>query len=252
MPRTFNPVKLLQRLRLSLQKKALRRRYGQEWEEGEKRFLKRSYKSYDEYITHQQSKLELHQFGEYDAKFRDALQQRLRETGIAWNGKTVLCLAARLGTEVKAFLDVGCFAVGIDLNPGKQNAYVLYGDFHALQFASHSVDCVFTNSLDHAFDLERLAREIARVLKPDGLLMIEALQGRREGAQPGFFESFWWDSIDELIAKFAATGFELKERSAISYPWPGEALQFRPPPRHVRVFNSPRRDRSAASVAVHN
>src|SRR6187549_527120 len=97
MPRTFNPVKLLQRLRLSLQKKALRRRYGQDWEEGEKRFLKRSYKSYDEYITHQQSKLELHQFGEYDAKFRDVLQQRLRETGIAWNGKTVLCLAARLG-----------------------------------------------------------------------------------------------------------------------------------------------------------
>ena len=49
--------------------------------------------------------------------------------------RTVLCLAARIGTEVKAFLDLGCFAIGIDLNPGTDNRYVVHGDFHDLQFA---------------------------------------------------------------------------------------------------------------------
>jgi SAM-dependent methyltransferase len=145
---------------------------------------------------------------------------------IDWRGRSVLCLAARIGTEVKAFLDVGAFAVGIDLNPGEANRYVLYGDFHALQFSDASIDFVFTNSLDHAFDLGRLSREAARVLKPGGMLLVEALRGRREGAQPGFFESFWWQSIDELIAALAKNGFTLQQRAAINYPWEGEALGF--------------------------
>ena len=228
MPQSLNPIKALRRLKLSLQKRALFRRFGQTWTQPAEGFSKRSYQKYQDYLEHQKAKLALHQFGDYDAKFHQALSERLAASGINWKGRTVLCLAARLGTEVRAFLDAGCFAVGIDLNPGAQNPHVLYGDFHALQFPDGSVDCVFTNSLDHAFDIARIATEMRRVLKPGGLLIVEALKGQREGAQPGFFESFWWGSIDELVSVFEKAGFTLARRTPIEYPWPGEALHLRP------------------------
>jgi SAM-dependent methyltransferase len=221
-------VKSLRRLQRSLKKRALFRKYGEAWKRKESGFLNRTYNSYEDYLAHQKSKLELHDFGDYDAKFREALRVRLVALDLIWEGRTALCLAARIGSEVKAFLDLGCFAVGIDLNPGKQNPYVLYGDFHNLQFASHSVDFVFTNSLDHAFDVERMAKEILRVLRPTGLLIVEALQGANKGAKPGFFESFWWNSIDELARVFEDAGFQLKKRTAIAYPWGGEMLCLQP------------------------
>ena len=221
-------MKSLRRLKRSLKKRALFRKYGEAWSRKETGFLNRNYTSYEDYLAHQKSKLELHEFGDYDAKFHEALRERLSALDVDWKGLTALCLAARLGSEVKAFLDLGCFAVGIDLNPGKQNPYVLYGDFHNLQFASHSVDFVFTNSLDHAFDIERMAKEILRVLKPSGLLIVEALQGANKGAKPGFFESFWWGSIDELVGVFEKAGFKLTRRTAIAYPWGGEMLCLQP------------------------
>ncbi len=231
MAQSINPIKALRRLKRSLQKRALFRRFGQTWQEDESGFQNRTYASYQEYLTHQQSKLELHEFGDYDAKFYKALTERLVAAGADWKAQTVLCLAARLGTEVRAFSDLGCFAVGIDLNPGKENRYVLYGDFHALQFPAESVDCVFTNSLDHAFDIARIAAEILRVLKPNGLLLVEALKGKSEGANPGFFESFWWESIEGLVRIFESAGFESVQRVPIAIPWEGEALHFRRAPR---------------------
>ena len=54
------------------------------------------------------------------------------------------------------FIDHGAFAVGIDLNPGRDNRWVVIGDFHALQYADASVDVVYTNSFDHVFELERV------------------------------------------------------------------------------------------------
>lgn len=221
-------MKSLSKLKRSLKKRALFRKYGNAWSKKESGFLNRNYSSYEDYLAHQQSKLELHDFGNYDAEFHNALRQRLAALDVNWKGRTALCLAARIGSEVKAFLDLGCFAVGIDLNPGQQNRYVLYGDFHDLQFASNSVDFVFTNSLDHVFDIERMAKEIARVLKPTGVLIIEALKGANEGAKPGFFESFWWSSIDELVKVFEKAGFQLTRRTDIAYPWGGEALCFQP------------------------
>ena len=221
-------MKSLRKLKRSLKKHALFRKYGDAWTRRESGFLNRNYDSYEGYLAHQKSKLALHDFGDYDTEFHNALRQRLVELEVDWKGRTALCLAARIGSEVKAFLDLGCFAVGIDLNPGKQNPYVLYGDFHNLQFASHSVDFVFTNSLDHAFDIERMAKEIARVLKPTGVLIIEALKGANEGAKPGFFESFWWSSIDDLVKVFENAGFDLTRRTDIAYPWGGEALCFQP------------------------
>ena len=89
-------------------------------------------------------------------------------------GQSVLCLGARLGGEVRAFTEMGALSLGIDLNPGPSNKYVLIGDFHHLQFASHVFDLVYTNVIGHAWDLRALGSEICRVLKPSGVFHMDA------------------------------------------------------------------------------
>jgi SAM-dependent methyltransferase len=221
-------VRAFDRLKRSLRKRALFRKFGERWNPEGDALQKRSYGSYEGYLEHQKAKLETHDFGQYDAEFRAALRERLVALDLEWRGRTVLCLAARIGTEVKAFLDLGAFAIGIDLNPGQENRYVLHGDFHDLQFAPGSVDVVYTNSLDHAFDIDRIAKEVLKVLKPDGLLIVEAVQGRDQGVNPGFFESFFWKNIDELIRLFEKARFTVSRRTPITHPWPGEQICLRP------------------------
>jgi SAM-dependent methyltransferase len=222
-------VRALDRLKRSLRKRALFRKFGEHWNAEGDRFQKRGYDSYEAYLEHQKAKLETHQFGNYDDEFRSALRERLSALEIEWPGRSVLCLAARIGTEVKAFLDLRAFAVGIDLNPGADNRYVVHGDFHDLQFAPESIDVVYTNSLDHAFDIDRIAKEVLKVLEPDGVFLVEAVQGRDQGTNPGFFESFFWKNIDELIRQIEAAGFTVAQRSPITRPWPGEQICFRRP-----------------------
>jgi SAM-dependent methyltransferase len=225
--RDFDPFWFLTRLKRSMRKRKLSRKFGEEWNAKSNAFQCRRYDSYEAYLEHQKTKLETHDFGNYDTEFRTALRERLAALDVGWQGRTVLCLGARIGTEVKAFLDLGCFAIGIDLNPGKDNRYVVQGDFHDLQFATKSVDVVYTNSLDHAFDIDRIATEILKVLKPGGLLIVEAVQGRDQGVNPGFFESFFWKNINELISVFETAGFQVTLRNPMTRPWPGEAICFR-------------------------
>lgn len=226
--RSFSLFRPFARLKRSLRKRALVRRFGQEWSAETDSFQNRRYDSYEAYLTHQRAKLETHDFADYDSKFRTALRDRLATLKVAWNGRSVLCLGARIGTEVKAFLDLGCFAIGIDLNPGPENRYVVQGDFHDLQFAPNSVDVVYTNSLDHAYDLNRIAKEVIKVLKSEGMFMVEAVQGSAQGVNPGFFESFFWKDINDLIRVFENAGFTMTGRSVITSPWPGEAISFKP------------------------
>jgi SAM-dependent methyltransferase len=94
-------------------------------------------------------------------------------------------LGARFGTEVKAFHDLGSFAVGIDVRTGERNKFVLQGDFHDIQFPAATVDIVFTNSLDHAFDFEKVIQEIRRVLKPSGTLWSRRSGAARKDIRPG-------------------------------------------------------------------
>jgi len=216
-------MRLFTRLKRSLRKRSLFRKFGEQWAEADA-FQKRQYRSYDDYLEHQAAKLETHNFGDYDEEFRNALRERLVALDIDWPGRNVLCLGARIGTEVKAFLDLGATAIGIDLNPGPDNPYVVRGDFHNLEFAPGSMDVVYTNSLDHAFDIDRIAAEVWKVLKPDGQFIVEASHGRDQGIKPGFFESFFWKNVDELIRLFEKGGFSVSRRTPIKRPWPGEQI----------------------------
>jgi ubiquinone/menaquinone biosynthesis C-methylase UbiE len=127
-----------------------------------------------------------------------------------------------LGTEVRAFIDLGCFAVGVDIESGKESAYVLHGDFHQLQFPSNSVQVVFTNALDHAFYLEKVIAEAARVVKVEGIFVVEATWGSSEGGAPGEYESYFWHSIDDLVLVIEERALKLLRRTPFVYPY-GEA-----------------------------
>lgn len=187
-------------------------------------FRRRVYASYEQYLAHQRSKLSRLDLSGYDRTYREVLRQRLAELDVVRPGTSVLCLAARLGTEVKAFIDLGAFAVGVDLNPGSENRYVVHGDFHALPYADSSVSLVFNNSLDHVFDVDRVIGEIRRVLAPGGQLLLEVGRGTSEGGGPEFYESFAWSRVDQVVELFERHGFELQRRVPFSKPWSGEQL----------------------------
>jgi len=160
---------------------------------------KRKYASYEEYAAHQSSKLaHVHHRRVRDGK-EDPGEFIRRFSGceVLKQAHSVLCLGARLGTEVKALHQLGYFAIGVDLNPGAENPYVLPGDFHHLVFASDSVDAVYTNALDHVFDLSKFVAEVRRVLRPGGLFLIDLTREYQEGFVPGEFASLSWRKADE-------------------------------------------------------
>jgi len=188
---------------------------------------KKNYKDYSEYVEHQKSKLdkEIGWISGWDKKYTNILKERLLDDFAKYDiekGK-VLCLGARLGGEVRAFIGLDCFAVGIDLNPGKDNKHVLYGDFHDIQFPSKSVDIVFTNSLDHSLDIDKFFDEIKRVLKLEGHLIIEMASG----GKPGPYEAINWENIDEIIEIIKGFGFKLIKRLDIDHPEKGEHCVFK-------------------------
>jgi len=203
-------------------------RTGNRWQtdSSDGSFERRVYPSYQDYLRRQQSKLAYLELSRYEAEYQRLLSERLAGVGDLKQGAAVLCLGARLGAEVRAFHDRGCFAVGLDLNPGRQNRYVLHGDFHELQFPRESADVIFSNSLDHVFAVDRFIAEIRRVLKPGGLLILETMRGLAEGVSPDPYASFWWKSVDDVVALFGKHGFKALQRTVFAEPWPGELLCF--------------------------
>ena len=187
----------------------VRLRYRRAWVGVGDNLRRRKYKDTNDYKAHQRSKFQFLNLSERNRTLRANIPLRVIDLPIWENGRTVLCLGARSGGEVQAFLDLGCFAVGIDLNPGRENPYVLYGDFHAIQFPDGSADIVYTNSIDHAFDMAKVIGEIKRVLKPSGHLILEIPRGRAEGKEPQFWESIWWEKLDDVLGLFVAEGFTL-------------------------------------------
>ena len=172
----------------------------------------RNYTDYEAYIEKQISKLDgrLAWCQKRSDELRKALVIRLREMKIE-DGLSVLCLGARLGGEVQAFIDIGCFAVGLDLNPGEKSMYVVHGDFHALQFADASINIVYINCFDHCLEPVKLLNEIHRVLKPKGRLILESKAGSDEPEANSAGSDSWdcleWDSVKKLSQVIQQHGF---------------------------------------------
>jgi SAM-dependent methyltransferase len=195
-------------------------------------FARRRYAGYDEYRSHQASKLVrvVDRLRETDdAQFEEFRQRFSSCRALAARGN-VLCLGARLGAEVRALQSIGHFAVGVDLEPGPGNPYVLHGDFHALVFPNASVDAVYTNALDHVYDLARVVAEVRRVLRPEGCFIADIEEGSRTGRAPGAFKALFWEDADALIERVAEIGdFAVEETSTMvcSKSGPNRLIVFR-------------------------
>lgn len=178
----------------------------------------RQYDSYKDYLRIQGSKLKKDRgfASRYSKGLRGSLAYRIATLDVLPGAGLVLCLGARLGGEVQAFLDSGFFAVGIDINPGKGNKHVLYGDFHDLQFPDNSFDMAYTNSLDHVLNMDTMIGEVGRVLKHGGLFMTENKGGVAESefrsAKSDKYDCMEWQSLEHLITFITRRGFEVIHR----------------------------------------
>jgi len=176
----------------------------------------KEYDSYDEYIEHQSKKIREfpEQVNMMNNRIKEILEERYKHK-YDFKGKTVLCLGARLGGEVSAFKKLGSLAIGIDIEPGWHNPHVLYGDFHGTNFPDGVFDFVYCNSVDHAFDLNALFAEVSRLMKKDGVFLMEvAVQ------VAGEYESIDTSDITDLtpiIKKF----FDLMSADDINNVWKG-------------------------------
>lgn len=165
----------------------------------------RKYESYEDYVTHQASKLEqirpqlerthANQVARFTSNFSQCRELQ--------SARSVLCLGARLGAEVEAFRDLGYLAIGIDLNPGERNKFVLIGDFHDLQFADGVFDAVYCNTMDHVHNLNKILAEVTRVLAPQGLFVMDICLGYEEASLPGAYEAMSWPTALEFANKVA-------------------------------------------------
>jgi len=115
----------------------------------------------------------------------------------------ILCLGARTGAEVKAFRKLGFFSIGIDLAFPKNSPYVVYGDFHNLDFPENSFDLIYSNTLDHVYNHEKFIKEVLRVLKKNGKMLFDIQKRSNEANRIvlGQFETCGWDHSDKIIQK---------------------------------------------------
>lgn len=165
-------------------------------------FKYRNYSSYEEYKEHQGSKFDeiLRLYGGFSRRvllrYRFQFFDRFKNLPkILPLSAKMLCCGARQGTEVEVLREIGFVnAFGIDLNPGPANPYVTEGDFLALKAKDGELDFIYSNAVDHAFDLDQMFREHARAVRPGGYVMYDiAIQ---EG---GAFEAVHWETDEDVF-----------------------------------------------------
>ena len=77
---------------------------------------------------------------------------------------------------------MGKKAIGIDIVPNPP--LVVKGDFNNLKYKDKKFDMVYTNAFDHAWDPDIFFKNVYRVLKDDGLFVIDVFPG--EGNFSGY------------------------------------------------------------------
>lgn len=70
---------------------------------------------------------------------------------------------------------MGAEAIGIDLFYFPPHVQI--GDMHNLDFKDNTFDFVFTNILDHSLYIEKAVKEIIRVTKVNGYMLIHFVNG---------------------------------------------------------------------------
>jgi len=163
----------------------------------------RDYDTYEEYLMHQQHKFSgiLKAKGGFTnwiiLRYRIKFYRRFSHlSNFLPKSAKILCAGARQGTEVEVLHDLGFKnSFGIDLNPGPDNKYVRVGDFMNLEIENASIDMIYSNCIDHAYNIEKFFAEHYRVLRPNGYALYDiAIQNSRA------FEAVDYDSEDAVFA----------------------------------------------------
>lgn len=182
-------------------------------------YYEKKYMDYEDYAYFQGNKVRR---PEKLASFKRHIPNRIKKfTGIFRSAKNflnpgkVLCLGARTGCEVKAARAVGFKeSIGIDLFP--VGDLVVKGDWHNIPFPAGSFENVYTNSIDHCYDLDSLAKEVRRVLLPRGVFFLQTAlwqaMNTKEDKEDYMEKSsnfLFWDEGHDLAVKLAEYGFVL-------------------------------------------
>jgi SAM-dependent methyltransferase len=122
-------------------------------------------------------------------------------------GRAVLCVGCRNGVELDEFARRGYDdVVGIDLF--SQRPDILVMDMHDLSFPDERFDVVYaSHSLEHAYDLDRVLREIARVARPGAVLAVE-VPVRHKGSDADLVEFSGLDDLKRRLAPLGAVVWE--------------------------------------------
>jgi len=182
----------------------------------------KDYKSYKDYTVDQTAKPKLREAyirKKSERKYKNCLKHFEKFNKFFGGMRRVLCLGARFGEEVKAFRDLGHYALGIDLFEDETDL-VVQGDWNNLPFEDNSYDVIYTNSIDHCYDLDKELSEINRVLTPDGIVIIDlniqhCAAGKDETinekfADPERYEAMLWNKDEDVINPFIEKGFVAK------------------------------------------
>ena len=169
------------------------------------KFVFRDYSSYEEYVDHQKQKIDeiLKISGGFSnqvvTSYRLKFFRRFKHLHrLLPQEAIIVCAGARQGTEVEVLRDLGfANAYGIDLNPGPENPLVRQGDFMNMQEKSSSIDLIYCNCVDHAFNLEQFFAEHARVIKPNGYALYD-LPVNEDDPQ-GAFESVAYRRVEDVL-----------------------------------------------------
>ncbi len=140
-----------------------------------------SYKKYSDYINHQKTKtsnpnkIKKWLGDEWDIKYNGFLEIFKRNKKYIINKKKAICLGSRTGQEVKALIDLGINAYGLDLVAFPP--FTQEGDIHNIESSSNSVDLIFTNIFDHSLYPEKFCSEMERICQKEGNIIIHIQKG---------------------------------------------------------------------------
>ena len=115
------------------------------------------------------------------------------------SGGPVLCVGCRNALELDRFRERGFDdVVGIDVFSQREDILVM--DMHQMTFADDSFDVVYaSHSLEHSYDVARVAREIGRVARDGAVVGVEVpVRTQRSSADRVVFSG-----LDEVRSVFA-------------------------------------------------